>query len=126
VRSRERATKVQDHFGIAVGLKNRTFAFQFAAQLGGVGDVPVVRYSDLALVAGHRKRLRVEQHCVAGSGISRVADRAFARQLPEHFRRENIRHVTHASCGSTNFARRSKRSRRFPVRDAAARRGRGT
>ena len=55
-------------------------ALQLGAQFGGVGDVAVVRHRDLALVAGHRKRLRVEQHRVAGGGVARVADGQLAGQ----------------------------------------------
>ena len=68
--------QVQNHFGIARGLEDGAVAFQLAAQFGGVGDVAVVRHRDVALVAGHRKRLRVEQHRIAGGGIARVADGA--------------------------------------------------
>ena len=46
-------------------------------------------------VAGHRKRLRVEQRGVAGGRITRVADGQFARKRLDHLRREDIRHVAH-------------------------------
>ena len=54
------------------------------AQFGGIGDVAVVRDRDLALVAGHRERLRVEQHGIAGGGVARVADGQVAGQLGQH------------------------------------------
>ena len=88
--------QMQNHFRIARSLKNGPFAFQFAPQLPGIRDVAVVRHRDLAFVASHRKRLRVQQHRVARRRIARVPDRQFPRQRPQHFRRENIRHVPHA------------------------------
>ena len=58
--------------------------------------LPLCATAMLALIAGHRKRLRVQQDRVAGGGIARVADGQFARQRAQHFRREDIRHVAHA------------------------------
>ena len=72
--------QMQDHFGVAGSLEDGAFAFQIAPQFGGVGDVAVVRHRDLALIAGHRKRLGVQQHCVAGRRIARVPDGQLARQ----------------------------------------------
>ena len=96
--------QVQDHFGIAVGLKDGSFAFQFPAQFGGVGDVAVVRHRDAALVAVHREGLRVEHPAIAGGGVARVADGHFAGQPAQHFRSEQIRDVAHAAMGVDHAA----------------------
>jgi hypothetical protein len=64
-----------------VGLEDGAAPLQLRAQFGGVGDVAVVRHRDAALVAGHRKRLRVQQHRVAGGGVARVADGQLAGQF---------------------------------------------
>ena len=85
VRSRERATRCRITSVSLEAWKIEPSRSSSRAQFGGVGDVAVVRHRDLALVAGHRKRLRVQQHRVAGGGIARVADGQFARQTVQHF-----------------------------------------
>ena len=87
--------QVQHHFRIAIRLKDRAAPFQIFAQFGGVGDVAIVGDGDLALVARHRKRLRVQQHRIAGRGIARVADGERAGKRGQHVAGENIGHVPH-------------------------------
>ena len=72
---------MQDYFGVTRGLKDRAFALKVAPQFGGIRDVSVVRDGNLAFIAGHRKRLRIQQHGVAGSGVARVPDRQLAWQV---------------------------------------------
>ena len=88
-RARQRALgrvrhQVQDHFGVARCLEDGPAPLQVGAQFRRVGDVAVVRHRHAALVAGHRKRLRVQQHRIAGRGIARVADGQLARQRGQH------------------------------------------
>ena len=99
---------------------------QIGAQFGGVGDVAVVRDRDLALVAGHRERLRVEQHGIAGGGVARVTDGELAGQFRQHVAGEDVGHVAHRLVGVDFVAVARCRCRRSPGRDAAARRGRDT
>ena len=117
--------QVQDDFGIAGGLEDGAAASQVAAQFGGVGDVAVVRHRHAALVAGHGEGLGVEQHGIAGGGIARVADGQFAGQSLQHRAGEDIGHVPHGLVAVRSHRRRWCRCRRFPARDAAARRAPG-
>ncbi len=88
--------QMQDHFGIARSLEDGAFTLQIAPQLARIGDVTVVRHRDLPFIAGHRKRLGVQQHRVAGRRIARVSDGQLTRQSSQHFRREDVGHMAHA------------------------------
>ena len=68
--------EVQDDFGIAVRLEDRSLLHQIVAQLAGVHDVAVVTERDLAVRAVDQDRLGVEQLALAGGGIAHVADRS--------------------------------------------------
>ena len=57
--------QVQDHFGIAVGLKNGSAALQVPPQFAGVGDIAIVRHRNAALMRSHRERLRIQQRSIA-------------------------------------------------------------
>jgi hypothetical protein len=87
--------QVQNDFGIARRLENRAAPPQVSPQLGGIRDVPVVRHRHAALVAGHRKRLRVQQHGVAGGRIAGVADGLVAGQGPQNVAGEDVGDVAH-------------------------------
>ena len=87
--------QVQHDFGIAGGLENGPVALEIAPQFRRIRDVAVVRHRDLSLIAGHRKRLRIQQHRIAGGGIARVPDGQFAGQLVQHSGREDIGDMTH-------------------------------
>src|SRR6185369_15097655 len=58
--------EVHDDFGVAIGLEDRAAMFEFAAPLGGVGEIAVVAQRDFALVAVDHDRLGVEQRFVSG------------------------------------------------------------
>src|SRR5215472_3680586 len=76
--------EMHDDFGVAVGLEDGAAMLEFAAPLGGVGEVAVMAEGDFALVAIDHDRLRVEQGFVAGGGVARMADGKTAGKLREH------------------------------------------
>ena len=57
--------EVQDHFGVAVRLEDRSLLHEIVAQLARVDDVAVVAERDLAVRAVDQDRLRVEQLALA-------------------------------------------------------------
>ena len=79
--------QVQNDFAVHGGLEDRARGFEFVAQLGGVGQVAVVRDGDLAARAIHGERLGVAQVRRAGGGIARVADGHVADQVVQDLRR---------------------------------------
>jgi hypothetical protein len=87
--------QVQDHFGVARRLKNGAFPLEFGAELGGIGDIAVVRHRDAALVACNGKRLSVEQHRIAGGGVACVPYGQLAWKLRQHGWRKDFGHMTH-------------------------------
>ena len=124
VRSRECATRCRITSVSLEAWKMEPRAFQFRAQFGGVGDVAVVRHRDAAFVARHRKRLRVQQHRIAGGRIARMADGQIARAASAStVAGENIGHVAHGFVAVDLARRRWSRCRRSPARDAAAHTG---
>ena len=44
------ADQVHEHFGVGIGVENRTFVFQLPAQAHAVGEVAVVTERDVAIV----------------------------------------------------------------------------
>ncbi len=57
--------------------------------------LPLCATAICPLLQATEKRLRVEQHRVAGRGIARVADGQIAGQTGDLFRRKDIRHMAH-------------------------------
>ena len=87
--------KMDDDFGIAIGLEDGAFVLELAAPFGGVGEIAVVAESDFALVAIDEDGLRVQQRFVSGRGIARVTDGEMARELRENARLENFFDFAH-------------------------------
>ncbi len=58
--------------------------FEVAAQLGGVGQIAVVRERELAFIAIDDDGLGVHQRGIAGGGVARVADGCRAGQAREY------------------------------------------
>src|SRR5580693_7061194 len=88
---------MHDHFGVAVGLEDRAAMLEFAAPLGGIGEIAVVAEGDFALVAIDHDGLRVEKSFIAGGRIARVADRKVSRQLSEHAGLKDFFDVAHGA-----------------------------
>ena len=55
------SNQVDDDFGIAAGLENRSLSLHAAANFLGIGQVAIVREGNHALVGLHHDRLRVEE-----------------------------------------------------------------
>ena len=92
--------QVDDHFGVAGRLEDRTAPHQFAAQGGGVGDIAVVRHGKTAAGQFGKQRLHVAQRGFAGGGITVVADGDFALQLVDHrIIVEIAGHMAHGAVG---------------------------
>ena len=86
-----------DDFAVHGRLEDEAAAFEFVAELGGVGQVAVVGDGNLAARAIHRERLGVAQVRRAGGGIARVADGHVADEVVQDFRAvEHLRHQAHA------------------------------
>ena len=80
-RGRPRArVQVQDDFGVAAGLKNRSVADELVAQLERVDEVAVVADGDLAVGAVDEERLRVLELALARGRVARVPDRDVPRK----------------------------------------------
>ena len=73
--------QVHDHFGVAVGLENRSLGLQPMPDFLRIHQVAVVRQRNHALVRLHHDGLSVEQRRVAGGGVARVPDGQRAVQL---------------------------------------------
>jgi len=52
---------VDDHFSIAIRLKNRTLALQLTADFRRIHKIAIVRYSDRAFIRLHQNRLSIQQ-----------------------------------------------------------------
>jgi hypothetical protein len=89
--------KMHDDFGIAVGLKDGTAMLEFAAPLGGVGEIAVVAESDFAFVAIDHDGLSVEESFVAGGGITCVAYGECAGEFCEDGGHENFFDFAHGA-----------------------------
>ena len=66
--------QVGDHFGIAVGLKNRTLAFQLIPETFGVNQVPIVRDCNLTAGIAEHQRLGVQKSTVTGCCVTDMSD----------------------------------------------------
>ena len=71
--------------------------FEFAAPLGGVGQVAVVAERDFAFVAVDHDRLSVEQRFVACGGVARVTDGEIAGKRIQDSRGEDFFDFTHGA-----------------------------
>ena len=89
--------QVQDDFGIAGGLEDGAFAFQILAKLGRVSDVAVMGDGDASFITGDGEGLGVEQHGIAGGGVTGVADGNISGQAAQNFRREQVGDTAHAA-----------------------------
>ena len=87
--------EVQHHFGVAVGLEDRSGSDQAFAHFVGVDDVAVVTDPDLPVHAVDQDRLRIRQLAVAGRRVAGVANRDVARQRGERGFVEDLVDVTH-------------------------------
>ena len=88
--------QMHDDFGIAGGLENGAAMLESAAQLGGVGEIAVVRQGQLAFIAIDDDRLRIHQRRVARGGVARVSDGSRSREARQDLRLENFLHEAHA------------------------------
>ncbi len=73
--------QVNDHFGVAVGLEDRSLGLQPMPNFLRVHQVAVVGQRNHALVRLHHDGLSVEQRRIAGGGVTRVSDGQRAVQL---------------------------------------------
>ena len=62
------------NFGIAVGLKNRTLAFQLIPETLGVNQVPIVRDRNLTAGIAEHQRLSVQKSTVSGCCVTYMSD----------------------------------------------------
>src|SRR6185503_8162338 len=87
--------EVQDHFGVAVRLEDRSLLDELVAQLASVDDVAVVAEGDLPVRAVDQDRLRVEQLALAGGRVPDVADRQRPGEPGERGAVEDVGDVAH-------------------------------
>src|SRR6266850_3800882 len=86
---------MNDHFGVAIGLKYRAFVLQLAPPLRSVGEIAVVPERHFPLVAVDHDGLRVQQRLVARGGIACVTDGEIAGQVGQHRRGKDFFHFAH-------------------------------
>ena len=95
-RRRPRAREqVQDDFGVARRLEDRSEPDQVVLQLLRVDQVAVVRDRDLPVRAVDEDRLRVGQAAVAGRGVARVADGGVPGERGQALGREDVGDIPH-------------------------------
>ena len=95
---------MQDDFGIAARLEDRSAVYQLLSQLTRVDEVAVVRHGDLSVRAVDEKRLSVLQLALAGRRVTGVPDRQVARQFLERRLAERLGHLPHRARGAHAFA----------------------
>ena len=88
---------MQDDFGVAAGLKNRTVADQFVAQLERVDDVAVVGDGDLTVGTVDEKWLRVLELALARRRVARMPDGDVTRKRLECVLVERLGDLAHRS-----------------------------
>jgi len=98
--------KMNDYFRIAGGTENRTIGFVFIPQHGGVDNVSVVCYSDLAAGVFTHNRLGVADIGGTGRGIPHMPDgngviETFENTPP---RTENSADLTHTGIAGNILA----------------------
>ena len=78
--------QMNDDFGVAVGLENRSLGSPVCREFPCVDQIAVVGNRDDAFVRLHHDRLRVEQRGISSSRVARMSDRQRSAHL-----RENVR-----------------------------------
>ncbi len=74
------ANQVHEHLGIGIGMEDRAFVLQFAAQRQAVRQIAVVTQCHVAVVEAEDERLDVVDAAGTGSGIAHMADRPVSLQ----------------------------------------------
>ena len=74
------ADEVHKHFGVGIGVEDRTFVLQLAAQGRAVGEVAVVAQGHISIMETENERLNVVGAARAGSGVAHVANRPVSLQ----------------------------------------------
>ena len=92
--------EVQDDLAIDGGLEDRAASFELFAQLGGIGEVAIVRDGDLAPGAIDREWLGVAQVRSPGGRVTGVADSHRAHEVMQDPAIENLRDQSHALVGT--------------------------
>ncbi len=87
--------QMNDHFRVAVGLKDRATVLELAPPFCRVRQVSVVAERYFALVAIDHDGLRIQQRFVACGGIARVADRQIAGKIGQDRWRKYFLDFTH-------------------------------
>ena len=105
--------QVDDHFGIAVRLKNRSLALQPARTSPAFDQIAVMRHRNRAFIRLHQNRLRVQQRRVAGGRIARVPDGQRAAYLRQHVFGEDIGNHAHRLVDAGSQAIGGNNPRRF-------------
>ena len=63
---------MNDHFGVAIGLKDRALGLETMADFVRIHQIAVVGQRDHALVRLHHDGLGIEESRIAGGGVTRV------------------------------------------------------
>ena len=74
------ADEVHKHFGVGIGVEDRTFVLQLAAQGRAVGEVAVVAQGHISIMETEDERLNVVGAARAGSGVAHMANRPVSLQ----------------------------------------------
>ena len=89
--------EVHENFTVAAGLEDGAFAFQFAAEFRGIGQIAVVGQRDLDAANPHDQRLGVLADRNPRGGVTHVADGPVALQfLTKRRFVVYVRHEPHA------------------------------
>ena len=72
------ADEVHQHFGVGIGMEDRTLIFQLAAQGRAIREIAVMTQRHIAVMETEDERLDVVGAAGAGSGIAHMADRPVA------------------------------------------------
>src|SRR6185312_8466896 len=86
---------MNNDFGVAGGLKNRSLRFQPSPDLPGVHQVPVMGQSDHALIAVDHNGLSVEHGRIAAGRVARMSDGNVAGEASKRFLSEDIGDKSH-------------------------------
>ena len=91
--------QMNQHLGVAVGLKDRALAFQLLPDRERVHQVAVVGNGNRSLVGLHHDGLGVQQGRITGRGVAGVADGENAAQRGEHFLGKDVGDQSHGAVG---------------------------